>query len=191
MKINKTLRELNPCKEGLEYAESFPSFQKAWESCGRPDWMLWVLGRVADPVGAEVRKNVVLIACKCARGVLKHVPAGEERPLKAIEAAEKFATGGDISHEEILAAAYSAARSAYSAASAAHSAAAAARSAASAARSAAYSAARSAASAARSAAYSAASAAARSAASGICNMIREFYPKAPSLKRIGKKYENL
>ena len=85
------LRKLNPCAGGLKFAESFKSMQAAWEACIRPDWMLWLLGELAGPPNSESRKNIVRIACRCARMCLKHVR--EDRPLKAVEAAEGFLDG--------------------------------------------------------------------------------------------------
>lgn len=90
-KFIEKLRGLNPCEEGLKYAESFGSLQKAWDACERGDWMLWLLGKLSGPPESASRKELVLIACKCARTALKYVEKSEKRPLKAIQTAEKWA----------------------------------------------------------------------------------------------------
>jgi len=54
----------------------------------RGDWALeWLVKQGVD------HRAVVLAACECARLALVHVPDGEERPRKAIEAAEAWARG--------------------------------------------------------------------------------------------------
>ena len=57
------------------------------------DWMLWLVEKLSGKPESEKRKKLVLAACECARLSLKYVPNGEERPLKAIETAEKWAKG--------------------------------------------------------------------------------------------------
>src|SRR6478609_3414827 len=62
--------------------------QERWDACQRGDWMLWLAAK------ANVdRKRVVMAACACARLALVHVPAGEMRPLAAIETAEAWCRG--------------------------------------------------------------------------------------------------
>lgn len=82
------LEVLDACAVGVTWARAQPSFAAAWEHCERADWMLWLLGRAqaqADP------RQLVLVACECARAVLHLVPPGEDRPRLAIEAAEAWA----------------------------------------------------------------------------------------------------
>jgi len=86
--------------------------------------MLWLAAKI------EVdRKLIVKAACQCARLALPHVPAGETRPLIAIETTEKWCEG-EATIEEVRKAAeaayaaayatvYAAARAAYAAARAA------------------------------------------------------------------------
>ena len=161
-KFIEKLRGLNPCEEGLKYAESFGSLQKAWDSCERGDWMLWLLGKLSGPPESESRKELVLIACQCARTALKYVEKGDEkRPLKAIQTAEKWAKGA-ATIEEVRAAAAYAANAAYAAADAAY---------------AAY-----AASAVAHAAYAANAAANAADAQKKCaDIVRKMHPKAPRL----------
>jgi hypothetical protein len=59
--------------------EMLPKFARA-------DWMMWLLWHSKT---ANIRQMVKL-ACVCARISLRHVPHGEERPRLAIEAAETW-----------------------------------------------------------------------------------------------------
>ena len=79
------LTKLGACTEAVKWAGR-KTPKKAWETCKRGDWLLWI----ADKLNVD-RKLLVLAACACARTALKYVPAGEERPRLAIEAAERWA----------------------------------------------------------------------------------------------------
>ena len=82
------LVQLHACHEAVAWAKRQPTYAKAWSSCRRADWLLWLAGRTdAD------RAAVVLAACACARTALPHVRAGELRPLRAIETAEAWCRG--------------------------------------------------------------------------------------------------
>ncbi len=70
----------------------------AWRDCRDARWML---NAVADVVP---RQSLVLAACACARTVLHLVPAGETRPLRAIEVAEAWCRG-EATLDEVRAAA--------------------------------------------------------------------------------------
>ncbi len=87
------LEKLNACGKAVVWAEQFNSTQKAWGNCERGDRMLWLLGKQSGPPESKSRKRLVLTVCKCARLALKHIPEGEERPLKAIQVAENYAKG--------------------------------------------------------------------------------------------------
>ena len=101
----KKLEQMNACKEAVEYAQKFTSLQKAWDVCGRGDWMLWLIGMKVKTV--KQRKRLVLASCECARLSLKYI--SEKRPLKAIQTAEKWARGeGGVTLKDVLSAAYAA-----------------------------------------------------------------------------------
>ena len=103
------LVKVDACNEARRWVESYrPRAVRArdyWTACERGDWLLWVASRA----GVD-RRDVVRAACACARLSLVHVPAGEPRPLRAIETAERWARG-KATIEEV--------RAAYDAASAA------------------------------------------------------------------------
>ena len=115
MKFQIKLKKLDACKDAVEWAKNYKTFQEVWDNCERADWMLWIAGTMADKNGN--RKQVVLAACKCARRSLKYVDQGEKRPLEAIQTAERWATG-KASLEDVRSASASASASAASAASA-------------------------------------------------------------------------
>jgi hypothetical protein len=153
------LVELEACSEAIEWAENYDSLADAWAVCSRGDWLLWYINIIISPLGADERKNLVIIACSCARTALEYVRAGENRPRLAIEAAEQWAWG-------VLGTTLSDVRIASAAAYAAGAA-----SAASAASDAAYAAA--------SAAYAASDAAVSKSSARCADIVRKVYPTPP------------
>ena len=103
------------CGEAVTWARTQPSANTAWTTCERPDWMLWLLGRLVKT--DDDRKAIVLVACACARTSLKYVKAGETRPLKAIETAEAWCRG-ETTIEQVREARYAADAASSAAASA-------------------------------------------------------------------------
>ena len=97
------LRGLGACDDGIEWAATQPDADTAWRTCTRGDWMLWLIGQRRCERETPEHRALAAIACECARLALPHVPPGEMRPLRAIEAAERYARGEAISREELLA----------------------------------------------------------------------------------------
>jgi len=118
----KKLKKLHPCGEAVVFVGKFETLQEAWNKCERGDWMLWLLGKMSGGPRSKSRKEVVLIACQCARLSLKYVPKGEKRPLIAIETAEKWVKG-EATLQQVRDAAYADADAAYAYADAAYAAA--------------------------------------------------------------------
>jgi len=181
------------CFAARDWLSSLPegtTARQAWQQCTRPDWMFWLLGRRrADHV------KLVRCACEIARTVLHMVPAGEDRPRLAIEAAERWCNDPTEANKSDAA---NAANDAYDAA-ASRAAAAAARAAASAASRAAAAAvyavddaaayadavsadAAAASRAAAAAVYAVDAAAARAAAASRADIIRRHFPAPPRLR---------
>ena len=156
LKLSTILSRLDACGKARTWAATQPDLQTAWTNCKRSDWMIWLLARTSlDQNDPRLR----LMACDFAEAALVYVPAGEDRPRRAIEVARAFARG-EATREE-MAAAWAAARSA------------------------AWDAARDAAGdaagdAARDAAWAAAWAAARDAQSDI---IRGYFPECPPIEK--------
>jgi len=88
---HKTLSALKPCEDGYRWALTHKTFREAWATCERGDWILWYMGRRCKTLAQ--RKKLVLAACSCARLALKYVPEGDNRPLTAINTAERWAKG--------------------------------------------------------------------------------------------------
>ena len=102
------LVKVDACNEARRWVESYrPRAVRArdyWTACERGDWLLWVACALAWTVETWCALRAR------ARLSLVHVPAGEPRPLRAIETAERWARG-KATIEEV--------RAAYDAASAA------------------------------------------------------------------------
>jgi len=124
MDLMTALSNVGACEEAKRWlaaerlrAPMATKSQERWDACQRGDWMLWLAAK------ANVdRKRVVMAACACARLALVHVPAGEMRPLAAIETAEAWCRG-EATIEQVKAARDAAWRCPASAAAAAASAA--------------------------------------------------------------------
>jgi hypothetical protein len=95
------LRAWYVCIDAREWVEARPdrTLAELWAECPRGDWMLHLAARA----GVD-RRHVVLAACDVSALALAHVPAGEERPRRAIEVARRWARG-EATAEEVRAAA--------------------------------------------------------------------------------------
>ena len=91
--LSDVLRSLGACSESLAWADGYGSaWSTALTACPERSWLTWLYGRLLAR-GHVRREPLVIAACLCAREVLHLVPAGEERPLRAIETAEAWARG--------------------------------------------------------------------------------------------------
>ena len=89
MTLARQLRALDACAEAIAWVGD-RDLPTAWAECQRGDWLLWLAGRLCQP-GDEQHRALVRAACAIVRTVLHRVPAGEDRPRLAIEAAEAWA----------------------------------------------------------------------------------------------------
>ena len=172
------LRALGACREGVEYAATFDSWDDFWKHNKRGDYMFWVLGKTLTTPSLADHRKLVLCACDFARLALPFVTKGEGRPLAAIKIAEAWAAGKDgITPKDIkdAAGAATSAADADAAVNAAY-AAYAARAAANAAADAAY--------AVNAAARAAHAAHAAAGAVAQADVIRKYFPQYPNLERI-------
>ena len=96
------LTKLGACTEAVKWAGR-KTHKKAWGTCQRGDWLLWIAGKLNVD-----RKLLVLAACGCARTALKYIPVGEDRPRIAIETAEAW-TRGEATIDQVRTAAHAAA----------------------------------------------------------------------------------
>jgi hypothetical protein len=97
MTLTTWLKKLNPCFNALRWADQFPTLADAWDACGRPNWMLWLLTRakVVQPDDPRYR----LFACWCVRntpladGRTVWDLLTDDRSRRAVECAERHARG--------------------------------------------------------------------------------------------------
>ena len=92
MRFQERLIDMEACSEAVDWVDGH-GLKKAYDTCERADWMLWLAGRMADRPGWPTKQEVVLAACDCAELALRHVPKGEDRPRRAIETARAWARG--------------------------------------------------------------------------------------------------
>jgi len=104
------------CVEAVRFAEGYESFKAAWDACPRGDWLLWWISKTIAAKQGPERRRLVRVACQCARLALPYVEAGETRPLRAIEIAERWANGDESVTLAEVRAAYDAAADAAAAA---------------------------------------------------------------------------
>ena len=91
--LSDVLRSLGACPESIAWADCYGSaYTTALAACPDRSWLTWLYGRLLTR-GHVRREPLVIAACLCAREVLHLVPAGEERPLRAIETAEAWCRG--------------------------------------------------------------------------------------------------
>ena len=109
------LVEMRACDGAFTWAREQPDAATAWSSCERGDWMLWYAGRRCGAMGGARHRLVVRAACACARRALAYVPAGEERPLLAIETTEAWCRGEATIEEVRQADAYASSAASYAA----------------------------------------------------------------------------
>lgn len=80
------IEKYKPCGDGLEYYNSQPDFETAWNNCSRGDWMLWAAKKL------DVNKKLISKAKGlCAQTVLHLVT--DNRCKKAVQAAIDYADG--------------------------------------------------------------------------------------------------
>lgn len=87
------INRFKPCKDGLEYYESQPDFETAWNNCERGDWMLWIAKRL------DVDDRILTLAKAHCANTVRHL-IKDKRSIKAIDAAIKYGNG-EINREEL------------------------------------------------------------------------------------------
>ena len=119
--LARKLKALGACKDAVDWVGEH-DLATAWAKCERPDWMLWLCGKMAGNAGWAKKQQIVLLACDIAESVLPIFELKypkDSRPRKAIEAARGWCEG-KVSLKDVRAAdAYDAASAADAAAAAA------------------------------------------------------------------------
>ena len=93
--LKDLLIELNACEGARNWVKD-KSLSTAWKECSRADWMLWLIGKMADKPGWPTRKNVIELACDCAETALpiwKKKYLNDKRPQQCIEATRDYLKG--------------------------------------------------------------------------------------------------
>ena len=78
--------------ESLEWARGENDWKRALAERPQRDWLFWLAGALMRH-GHLRAETLATTACACARHVLHFVPASEDRPRLALEAAEQWARG--------------------------------------------------------------------------------------------------
>jgi len=124
MRVSDTILAICPCDDGEKWLTEHADWtaHQLWTRCPHGDWLIWV----AHEAGVDIR-DLVWCAAQCARSVLHYVPAGEDRPMLAVGAAEAWCRGeidaADVDAAASAQAADAASAAAYAAADAASAAA--------------------------------------------------------------------
>jgi hypothetical protein len=93
MKKKFDISPYRPCREALAYYAGKPTFEEAWQECGRGDWMLWI----AQKLGVDDR-TMTRAKALCANTV-RHLMK-DSRSTDAIDAALRYADG-EITREQL------------------------------------------------------------------------------------------
>ena len=114
--LAEVLLTLGACNEtpqdAVPWARPYGSdWERALAECLNRKWFFWLAG-VLLRCACLKREVLVATACACARSVLHLVPAGEDRPRLAVEAAERR-MGGEATVMEVCAAGDAAFAAAY------------------------------------------------------------------------------
>lgn len=89
MNVSK-FEKMNICDENaIEWLKKQENEKQAWNDCHRGDWMLYLISRKMK-INSKKHKQLVYIACECARLALKYLRNNEKQPLRIIETAEKW-----------------------------------------------------------------------------------------------------
>ena len=91
-KLQSLLIELHACDEAIEFSQDL-SIEEAVQQCERGDWLLWLAKDLELPL-----KPITLAKARCAKLVVHLME--DERSVKAVEVAEKFALG-EATREEL------------------------------------------------------------------------------------------
>jgi hypothetical protein len=102
MEAIEKLKQLNVCYGALNWVEenNLNTIEEIVSKCERGDWLLWL----SNKLGIDI-KPITLAKALCAKTVIHLMK--DERSIKAIEVAERFGKG-EVTIEELNAAAYAA-----------------------------------------------------------------------------------
>ncbi|KKN77755.1 hypothetical protein LCGC14_0357290 [marine sediment metagenome] len=103
MPLSDRIEHLSPCLEGVEYLNTFDTWEDFWQKCNRGDWMLWLCGKLAGEPMSDSRRPLALAACECARLSLPYLsPRSRENSTKLIRLVETWATNNTVTRQHLL-----------------------------------------------------------------------------------------
>ena len=73
--VQADARRLSACREAREWLATQTDIEADWQTCERPDWLIWYAVRR----GVD-RRTIVLIACDCAETALPYARE-QDRPI--------------------------------------------------------------------------------------------------------------
>ena len=56
---------ISACKQAISWARTQPDLKTAWRECKRDDWMVWLLSYYAGEPGSDARKRLALCLSDC------------------------------------------------------------------------------------------------------------------------------
>lgn len=101
------ISKYNPCRDALNFYNSCESTERAWETCQRGDWMLWIAQKI------EVNFEKITLAKAICAYTVRHIMK-DQRSKNAVYVAFLFGRGKATKND--LYAAAAAADAAYDAA---------------------------------------------------------------------------
>ena len=103
----KKLKPLS-CDEALEWAQTQPDWQTAWEKCQRGDWMAFRLGRNLKQ-GSPEHRRFILATIECGRLSLPYAGKYQKTLAQIYADLESWANGDSIDLQTVFNAASAAA----------------------------------------------------------------------------------
>lgn len=86
MKKKFNIKQFGPCDDAVEWYDTMPSFEEAWQKCHRGDWMLWIAARLKVD-----NRKLILAKAYCAKTVYHLLESNSSR--EAIVAAINYGRG--------------------------------------------------------------------------------------------------
>ena len=112
---------ISACRQAINWARTQPDAETAWRECKRDDWMVWLLSYYANEPGSDARKRLALCLSDCIEATT-HLVADDDIQMVIIlclTIVRNWAEGGASDLDDVRAAAntavYAAARGVYGA----------------------------------------------------------------------------
>lgn len=99
---HKLLEQLGAKEKLLDYFDTYDTLQEGWDKCTNGNWMLWVISESCGPPNHPTHRKFTAAKCRVARLFLKYfedVFPSDDRPRKAVEVAEKYATDPNVVYD--------------------------------------------------------------------------------------------